>query len=215
MTVKELDEKYQSAMTNYQQMIEAQKDAERKAAEYNELAETAAAAGELEAYKKSKADAIDAESLAYVLEKQIEKTGANSVFSEDEVFDAWHRYAAEYGKNLAIKRKRFEKLKTELLEEYAGMVQLQRDACATRERISAYIGMNRRGAANEIDNVFDKRFEMDLIPINDGLTSIRGANTCDADAVFYIANMGIKDVVELARNNDAQTVVRVVRFHKA
>ena len=217
MTVKELDEKYQASMLNYQQMIESQKEAARKAAEYNDLAETAAAAGDLDAYKKNRADAIDAESLAYVLDKQIKKAGENPVFNETEVAEAWRRYTAEYGKSLASKRKRFDKLKTELLDEYASMVQLQRDACATRERIGAYIGKGRSATAGyeECDNAFDKRFEMDMIPHEKGLAYIRGANTDDADLIYFLANMGITDAVALAQNNDAQTVVRVVRFHKA
>lgn len=215
MTVKELDEKYQTSMLNYQQMIESQKEAARKAEEYNDLAETAAAAGDLDAYKKNRADAIDAESLAYVLDKQIKKAGENPVFNETEVAEAWRRYAAEYGKSLAGKRKRFDKLKTELLEEYASMVQLQRDACATRERISAYIGKGRNTVAMECDKTFDKRFEMDMIPHEEGLAYIRGANTDDTDLIYFLANMGITNAVALAHNNDAQTVVRVVRFHKA
>ena len=215
MTVKELDEKYQASMLNYQQMIESQKEAARKAAEYNDLAETAAAAGDLDAYKKNRADAIDAESLAYVLDKQIKKAGENPVFNETEVAEAWRRYTAEYGKSLASKRKRFDKLKTELLDEYASMVQLQRDACATRERISAYIGKGRNTVAMERDNAFDKRFEMDMIPHKKGLAYIIGANTEDADLIYFLANMGITDAVALAQNNDAQTVVRVVHFHKA
>ena len=217
-SVKEIEKKYTAAMEEYKNLIARQAEMQRKADSLNEEAEAAAVSGNIEQYKAIKAEASDAEAAAYVMKKRIEKSGAENVFSKEEVMQAWENYAADYNKQLKGMLKKFYDTKTELLLQYSAMVEAQRAACATREKIGAYIGMKIEPLAGGIDNHFDGLMPMDYIPCmkagETGALMIRGARIKDADACYYLASLKKSDM-ELYRDPEAQKVISVVESHHA
>ena len=213
MTVKELDEKIQESILNKQKLTDRQRTAEMKAQTLNAEAETAAASGDVEKYRELRSQATEQGELAYVLKKQIERDEGN--VCDADVTEAWARYRAEYEKKLNAGLKTFRESKMNMLRQYAEMVTLQRDACATRERLTRYLGREVAPLAGGKDRALETRFSMEYIPNEECLASIMGANVEDADAIYYLANLGIKDAVALSRNVDAQKIVNVVRYHRA
>ena len=216
MKVSDIDKKYQESMKGFQEMIDKQNNAKREADEFNEAAEAAAVDGDLERYKELKRKAADAEALAYVLQKQIEKNGADDLFTKSEIFEAWSDYADDHNKKLKAKLKKFTETKSDLLRQYAEMVSLQRETCAVRERLCRYIGIGKTPAAP--DYGLASRFPMDYIPckgnMDAGSVAIRGANISDPDAVYYLASME-KRAEDLFKDPDGRRVVEVVGFHRA
>lgn len=217
-SVKEIEKKYMAAMDEYKSLIARQAEMRQKAERLNDEAEAAAVSGNIEQYKALKAEASDAEAAAYVMQKRIEKSGAEDVFSREEVMQAWDNYAADYNKQLKGMLKKFYDTKAELLLQYSAMVEAQRAACATREKIGAYIGLKINPLIGGIDNRFDGLMPMKYIPCmaagERGTLSIRGARIQDADACYYLASLKKSDV-DLYRDPEAQKVITVVESHHA
>lgn len=216
MTIKEIDEKVQADILNQQIMTEKQKTAERNAQNLNAEAEAAAVAGDLDKYRELKTKAVEQEEIAYVLGKQIER--GETRIDPDDISDAWNRYRADYEKKLHAGLKSFRETKLTMLRKYAEMVSLQRDACATRERLARYIGSTVTPLAAGKDKGLEIRFLMDCIPCAEngtaGNLSIQGSDIRDPDAAYYLSSLG-KEALALARDPEAQTVRNVVRYHRA
>lgn len=215
-SVKEIEKKYMAAMEEYKNLIARQEEMQRKADSLNEEAEAAAVSGNIEQFKAIKAEASDAEAAAYVMKKRIEKSGAEDLFSREEVMQAWGNYAADYNKQLKGMLKKFYDTKAELLLQYSAMVDAQRAACATREKIGAYIGMKINPVAAGVDNDFDGLMPMDYIPCmkvgEAGTLMIHGSRIQDADACYYLASLKKAALYEDA---EAQRIVSVVAAHHA
>ena len=214
MTVKEIDKMVQDRLENHKNMIERQKEAERNAVRLNEEAEAAAVAGDVQKYRDLKSEAIEQESLAYVIGKQIEND--DDRLDEAEAADAWKKYRADYEKKLNAGMKTFRETKLTMLRTYAEMVSLQRDACETRERLSRYLGKTPSIVGK--DNVIEGRFPMEYLPCIDvaeaGALSIRGTRIEDPDAAYYLSSFG-KNGQDLANDPEAHTVYKVVKDHRA
>ena len=218
MKVADIDKKFQESMKDYQTLIEKQNAAKRQAEDLQSAAEDAALAGDVETYKDLKRKAEDAESLSYVLQKRIEKTGAKDVFTMEEVVDAWEEYADDHNKKLKAKLKKFSETKLDLLRQYDDLVTLQREACAVRERLARYIGVDK--APGTPDLGLSKLFPMDYIPCRKkgdfgalAFASVYGVGIADPDAIYFLANMD-KRPESLAKDADVQTVVGVVGMHR-
>ena len=216
MTIKEIDKMIQDRQANHQSMIERQKEAERNAVRLNEEAEAAAVAGDVQKYRDLKSEAIDQESLAYVIGKQIEND--DDRLDEAEALDAWKKYRADYEKKLNAGMKTFRETKLTMLRTYAEMVSLQREACATRERLSRYIGKIPSPVAAGRDKMIEGRFPMEYLPCIDvaeaGALSIIGARIEDPDAAYYLSSFG-KNGQDLANDPEAHMVYNVVKDHRA
>lgn len=216
MKVSDIDNKYQETMKEYQILIEKQNAAARQTEDLQREAETAALAGDLEAYKDLKRKTEDAEALAYVLQKRIEKTGAADLFSKEEISDAWKDYAGDQNKALLSKLKKFRATKTDLLRQYAEMVALQRETCAVRERLCRYIGIEKALGTKGFG--LENRFPMEYIPClqnaDAGAISIQGARIFDPDAVYYLSSFE-KKAPEMIKDPNVQTVLAVVDQHHA
>ena len=216
ITVKDIDKKYQEHMSACQRMIEQQANAKREADQLNREAEAAACDGNLEEYSALKNKAREAEDLAYVLEKQIEKRNTGDLFTDEEISAAWDSCAEEHNRLLNEKLKKYNATRTDMLRQYAEMVTLQRETCAIRERLGAYIGMKKEALAP--DYGLGRRFPMEYIPClkngENGTLTIRGANIQDPDAAFYLASFG-KEAQDLAHDDKAQAAVHVVGFHQS
>lgn len=214
MTVKEIDKMVQDRLENHKNMIERQKEAERNAVRLNEEAEAAAVAGDVQKYRDLKSEAIEQESLAYVIGKQIEND--DDRLDEAEASDAWKKYRADYEKKLNAGMKTFRETKLTMLRTYAEMVSLQRDACETRERLSRYLGKTPSLVGK--DNMIEGRFPMEYLPCIDvaeaGALSIRGTRIEDPDAAYYLSSFG-KNGQDLANDPEAATVYNVVKNHRA
>lgn len=215
-TIKDLDKKYQDNMSACQRMVEQQAAAKRDAERLNQEAEAAACSGNVAEYSTLKRQAREAEDLAYVLEKQIEKASAGELFTREEIDAAWQACADEHNKQMNEKRKKFAELKSDLLRQYAEMVSLQRETCAIRERLSGYIGLNKQPGAPDFG--LNGRFPMDYIPckgnMDAGAISIRGVNISDPDAVYYLSSFG-KTPEALINDQAAHEIRKVVGFHQS
>lgn len=208
MKVSDIDKKYQESMKDYQILIDKQNNVKRDAEQLSAAAEKAAFTGDLDAYKDLKAKASDADALAYVLQKQIERIGSGNLFTPAEIESAWADYAADRNKALKAKEKKFAEAKTNLLRQYAEMITDQRETCATRERLAGYIGIDKEKAGG--------RFPMDHLPCIEfgevGATSINGARIADPDAVYYLSNMRL-DSRYMLENPDVQILWNVLKEH--
>ena len=221
MKVSDIDKKYQDSMRDYQLLIEKEATAKKDAERLKEEAEAAAVAGDLEGYKTLKAKASDAEALAYVLQKKVEKSGASDVFTRDEIDKAWKDYAGDYNKTLKAKLKKFADAKEDLLQLYSEMVTLQRDACAVRERMAKYAGIALQGAV--MDKGIGDAFPMEYIPCvksgDFGEMDITGTNRVhDPDACYYLSAHAVKNEISWANLATSPEVVRVtdtVVYHQA
>lgn len=221
MKVSDIDKKYQDSMRDYQLLIEKEATAKKDAERLKEEAEAAAVAGDLEGYKTLKAKASDAEALAYVLQKKVEKSGASDVFTRDEIDKAWKDYAGDYNKTLKAKLKKFADAKEDLLRMYSEMVTLQRDACAVRERMAKYAGIALQGAV--VDKGLGDTFPMEYIPCvksgDLGEMSIVGTNRVhDPNACYYLSAYAIENSINWERILHSPEVSRVtdtVVYHQA
>lgn len=224
LTVKDIDNQVKTTQEAREQLDQSKKGNELKAAEYRARADAAAVAGDVETYKKYKQLTDDAEALAYVCGKQLEAEQGKAVTME-QTQEAWDNYAEQYGKKLAEKLKEFNKAKAEMLALYMEAVDLQAEACATRERLAGYAGVSYHAGR---DGKLDADYPMEYIPCEIATgsgkycVSMPGIGVDDKDAVYYLANdlerrnIGAANNI-LARADDSisNKVYQVVRLHRA
>lgn len=224
LTIKDIDAQVETTNKVREQLAQSKHGNERKAEEYRARADAAAVTGDVETYKKYKQLMDDAEAMAYVCGKQLEAE-QNKAVTKEQTQEAWRGYADQYGKKIAAKLKEFDKAKAEALKLYAEAVDLQDEACATRERIAGYAGVSYNPG---MDGKLDADYPMEYIPCE---TSSAGGRYClsmpgvgieDKDAVYYVANDLEKRRVgsthnAFARIEDSTTnkIYHVVRLHRA
>lgn len=215
MTIKDIEKQLKDTQGARDMLAKNQRENEAKAKEYREKADTAAAAGDVATYKEYKALADDAEAVAYVCGKQLEAEQGNPVTIE-QTREAWDEYAADYNKKLSAKLRKFEAAKADMLREYAAAVELQLQACATREWLADII--DKRPLFQEGEGILAQLYPMDYIPcasgLMPGLVSIGGANIKDADAVYYLSSFKL-DGNKLYEDARQKMVTCVVGRHRA
>ena len=211
MTIKDIEKQMEATEKAREQLAKTKQENEEQAKEYRAKADAAATAGDVATYKEYKALADDAEAMAYVCGKQLTAEQGKAVTAE-QTQDAWENYAGGYNKKLAAKLKKVQAAKAEYLREYMEAVDLQREACRTREQLAAYAGVKEHRA--------EGFYPMDYLPCNNmsngrkPLVSIRGANIQDPDAVALLASLGM-DELDLSRDERTRIVCAVVGSHRA
>ncbi len=211
MTIKEIEKQVEATEKAREQLAETKRESEQLAQEYRARADEAASIGNVESYKELKSLADDAEAVAYVCGKQLEAEQGNAVTLE-QTQEAWEDYAEAYNKKLAAKLKKVQAAKAEYLREYMEAVDLQREACCTRERLAECAGVK----AHRTEGFY----RMDYIPYNSmsngrkPLVSLSGAAIQDPDAVALLASLGI-DGAKLTGDERQQIIYAVVAEHKA
>lgn len=211
MTIKEIEKQIENTKKAREQLAATQAENESLAKEYRAKSDAAATAGDVATYKEFKALADDAEAVAYVCGKQLEAEQANAVTVE-QTQEAWEDYAEAYNKKLAAKLKKVQSAKAAYLQEYMEAVDLQREACLTREQIAFYAGVN----ADKLERLYP----MEYIPCNNigngkkPLVSLMGTSVQDPDAVALLASLGV-DGVALAGDERQRIIVSVVAGHRA
>lgn len=181
MKIKDIDKKYQDSLSEHQRLIEDEAKAKRRAEQYRDEAEEAALAENVDLYESLQAKASHEEAVAYVLSKRIENNNVKRL-DEAEVLEAWEDYASDYDKKLMDGWKQFNETKKKLLHQYAELVDMQYEACATRKRLAGYI-------ASDV-----KRFEMNFIPCLNENVSFAGMYVHDADMVYCLAELARQGV---------------------
>ena len=211
MTIKEIEKQMEVTEKAREQLAKTKQENEEQAKKYRAKADEAAAAGDVASYKELKALAEDAEAVAYVCGKQLDAEQDKAVTPE-QTQEAWEEYAEAYNKKLAAKLKKMQTAKAEYLKEYMEAVDLQREACLTRERLAAY--------AEVKPHRLDVFYQMDYIPCNTMLNgrkpliSLNGTPLNDPDAVALLASLGM-DGNDLAGDERQKIVYTVVYEHKA
>ena len=224
ITIKDIENQLKATEQARLQLEKTKKENEDQAKEYRTQADAAAVAGDLTRYKELKALADDAEAVAYVCGKQLEAEQGEAV-TKEQTQEAWADYAEQYGKKLAAKLKEFDKAKTEMLKLYAEAVDLQAEACATRERLAEYAGV--RYSAGR-DGRLDAEYPMGYISCDIATAggqyciTMPGLGIEDKDAVYYLANDMEKrkvgtpcELLNRAKDSTANKVCQVVRLHRA
>lgn len=211
MTIKEIEKQVESTREAREQMQRAQQENEKQAREYRIKADAAAIAGDVATYKELKALASDAEAVAYVCKRQLEAETENPVTKEQTV-EAWDEYATGYNKKIAAKLEKVKKAKAAFIQEYLEAVDMQREACTTRERLAMYAGVK--------DDRIEGIYRMEYIPCKDGMSggkpivTLNGAGIKDPDAVTVLASLG-KDSLQLINDERQQIMSAVVAGHRS
>lgn len=211
MTIKEIEKQMEATEKAREELAKTKQENEEQAKKYRAKADEAAAAGDVASYRELKALAEDAEAVAYVCGKQLDAEQDKAVTPE-QTQEAWADYAEAYNKKLAAKLKKMQAAKMEYLKDYMEAVDLQREACLTRERLAAY--------AEVKPHRVEGFYQMDYIPCNTMLNgrkpliSLSGTPLNDPDAVALLASLGM-DGNALAGDERQKIVYMVVCEHKA
>ena len=215
MTIKDIERQLEATEKAREQLVKTKRESDQLALEYRARADEAASIGNVESYKELKALADDAEAVAYVCGKQLEAEQANPITIE-QTRVAWDVYAKEYNKKLAAKISKFETLKADLLREYAEAVELQKEACATREWLADVVQQKPTRAEGE--GSLRYRYPMSYLPCVGGNEQpqlrIGGAVIHDPDAVYYLASWKL-DSVKLQADPRTSKFCSVLMSHRA
>lgn len=210
MTIKDIEKQMEATEKAREQLAKTKQENEEQAKEYRAKADAAAIAGDVTSYKELKALADDAEAMVYVCGKQLEAEQGNAV-TKEQTQEAWADYAEAYNKKMAAKQKKVKAAKAEYLREYMEAVDLQREACVTREQLAGYAGLS-------LDMV-ERYYSMDYLPSNNIVTDgpildLRGTPVRDPDAVALLASLNLS-WQELAQDERNRIVSAVVLRHRA
>ena len=210
MTIKDIEKQVEATKEARAQLERSLRDSKDQEKEYRAKADEAAVDGDVVSFKKYKALADDAEAMAYVCRKQLDSEQASPV-TVAQTQEAWAGYAEAYNKKLTAKLKKVQAAKADYLREYMEAVELQREACRTREQLAGYAEV----AKSKVDYLY----QMDYIPCNKAmnnrrpLVSLTGTGIQDPDAVALLASLGI-DGAELTGDERQRIVFSVVSAHK-
>ena len=184
---------------------------EKTAAAIEADVQAAAKSDDVDAYlaKKSEKDRIDA--LLYV--KRSALNNIPDVLPVEEVSDAWAAYADTYNKALRKKMKAYTELRQKLSDAFIEMVNLQLEACTTREKLAKYTG-NTVEFLNPC--IVDKVFAMDYMPCDETSMSLHGTpwRISDPDTLYYLAGVE-SDARKLFESEIAKKIISVVKFHRS
>ena len=139
LTIDEIDALFNKAEKSKTQLLNDIDLLRNNAKALHESAQKAAEAGDLERYKKLKADAANVEAELFVKEAQL-KAATRPVSSED-IKNAWKEYASKRDKDLELKIKEFEKHRNDLAKEFRSLTDFQADTLRERNHLANYIGI--------------------------------------------------------------------------
>ena len=159
MKLREILKKIDDANANKEKLREEIATLEHELDDLNARAESAAAAGDEELYLNLTDEASRISRRIYVKKKVIDIPPEKEI-TEEEVTAAWREYAAEFDKNYNKKYEKFKKVRQELCDIYADMIEDQCCILQTRERIYNLI----KPPVNTYTNP-DMRFPFEHIPV--------------------------------------------------
>lgn len=148
--------------------------------EYKAQMQTAVDSGDAEAYKTVKAKLSELEDEIMIAKLQLDKISSEDAVTEEEAAEAWEDYRNGYEMQFSSLMEKYEKQKAELLNSYSALVDLQTEACKTREKVAEYRKLSDRGAT-AYDLPLDRQFPMQYLPVTFNGTSITAG-----DALFYL-----------------------------
>lgn len=197
----------------FNQLVKA--DAEKRIAVQGEIADlikreaalkaeikAAAEADDLAAFRAKKKDLEEVSETLQVKRTYLDH--ATLPVTEADARDVWSDYSEQYNKNMAKALAEFASLRDKLVAAYLTMVEMQNDACRTREGLCDVLGINNP----------DRAFPMQYIPVRAGVNELglvkKGSlNATDPDFVYVAACLEVKagKNIQLAPNTaEAKTV---------
>lgn len=211
-------------MEKFNQMIK--EDATKRVAVQNEIAglmkqeasltaeiKVAELAGDVDTYRAKKKELADVSEVLHV--KRTYLDNAKLPVSEEDARDLWDSFTGNYNKALSKALADFESLREKLVTAYLNMVNLQNDACRTREGLCDVLNINNP----------DRAFPMQYIPVRGamdlGAISKGGMKIADPDFIYVHSCMEIKagrSLVLDMNTNEAKEMERaysVVNNHRS
>ncbi len=185
LTVADIDKKVQDAANTRARLQEEEERADADLQNLKAEADAAIDAGDVDLYIsiKGRIERISAE--AIVRKRQAEKTLAPVTREECEA--AWSVFRAGHDKAMTKRLAVLEEKRKEYIAAYMDAVALQEQACATRERLGQYIGLNLTAISNEVAATFP----MITIPNRHGIDDITlrcpPVGVLDRDLAFVIS----------------------------
>lgn len=206
-TPKEIDAKVQAAADAKAKLRAEEEQAGTDLQNLKAEAEAAIDAGDVDLYLsiKSRISRVEAESI--VRKRQIEKTSAP--VTREECDEAWATYRADYEKTLTKLLTVLETKRREFIKAYMDAVALQEQACATRERLGGYIGINLSALVDEVPSEFPMMTIPTHLGIDDFTLSCPPVGALDKDLAYVIANSG-KPKIRLNEDPEISHLISVV-----
>lgn len=190
--------------------LQLQTEDERVNTERNRLkaeAETAIDAGDAEKYLslKQQMERLDVDAL--IRKRQLEKTSVPA--TREECVAAWADYRPAYEKNLTTSLAALDKARVAYLKAYNDCVDLQEEACKTREELASFCDVKTDAlSGNEIDLVFPMKTIPNITGINE--VTLKGpTGVLDKDLAFVVAYTG-KEPVTFRDDPDVLRLLAVV-----
>lgn len=188
ITFREIVEKARKAADA---RLQLQNEDERVNAERNRLkAEASVALDEADAEKYlsigKQLERLDVDSLIH--KRQLEK--ASVPVTREECISAWADYRPGYEKAFTASMSVLDKARAAYLKAYNDVVDLQEEACKTREELASFCGIKTDALSG---NDVDLTFPMTTIPNITGVNvvTLRGpAGVLDKDLAFVVAYTG-------------------------
>ena len=145
--IEKLESEHQKNMAEKTGIEARAAEMQTKAAALMKQAEQAAEAGDLETYKKYKAQADDASAAAYVAHAQI--SAKLRPISDEAARDAWRDYSATTKKRIAAAEADFLKARDSMTEAFVSWMEQLKTARAMRKRLGALMGLQGDNASTE------------------------------------------------------------------
>ena len=178
MTVERFDELVKQDKEQRERLADEIAALMAKEAELETEMNAAANCGDEALYKAKKAEKESVSDSIFV--KRSFKDRLTASVDADAARDAWADFVKAYDKKMEKAIQDFAAEKEKFIQMYSAMIDLQKDACAVRERLSGAVGAP------------VSSFRMVTIPVQSG-TSIKGAlklgnvDIHDPDAVYYLS----------------------------
>jgi len=183
-------------LDKFKQLIK--EDAIKRVAVQNEIADlekqkaslladikAAELAGDVDAYRAKKKELADVSEVLHV--KRTYLDNAKLPVTEDDARAIWDSFTGKYDKDMEKAISDFVSLREKLVAAYLNMVNMQNEACRTREDLCDVLGISNP----------DRAFPMQYIPVQKGVDAlglIKKSNMQiqDPDFVYVAACMEIK-----------------------
>lgn len=136
--IEKLENERQKNMAEKAGLESKVKEMKEKAEALMNQAEQAAETGDLETFKKYKAQADEASTAAYVANAQI--AAKLRPISKEAAADAWKDYSSSMKKNAEAAEKNFLELRDNMTEAFVAWMEMLQDARAMRKRLGALMG---------------------------------------------------------------------------
>ncbi len=205
ITVQDLERKAREAAEARDEIKEEEKRLFNETRDLNIQADEAADAGNLDLYLELKKKIETAAAKAYVRKRQLEKK--DSPVTREEAASAWADYRADYEKKLSAKLTAVDKARSAFLVAYKDAVDVQADACATRQRLAKFLDQPGDVAVAFPMATIPERHGVDVTTVHLGAFGI-----LDRDLAFAISNMNDKPV-DLMNSAEARRYISVVIGH--